>query len=112
MKIAGGVLGAVFLAFVAWSGTAYLSGRDYSGELVTFEVVSDTSARAHLSVRKDTGTVVVCTLRSLSEAGGEVGRKDVNFAERRDSVDKLVELRTTGRATAVELVGCQDAAAG
>jgi len=112
LKIAGGVLGTVFLAFVAWSGTAYLSGRDYSGELVTFEVVSDTSARAHLSVRKDTGTVVVCTLRSLSEAGGEVGRKDVNFAERRDSVDKLVELRTTGRATAVELVGCQDAAAG
>jgi len=112
LKIAGAVLGTAFLAFIVWSGTAYLTGRDYSGELIAFEVVSDTSAQARLSVRKDTGTVVVCTLRSLSEAGREVGRKDVDFAERQGSVDKVVELRTTGRATAVELVGCQDAAAG
>ncbi|MGR3937745.1 DUF4307 domain-containing protein [Streptomyces sp. BRA346] len=110
--MAGAVLGTAFLAFIVWSGTAYLTGQDYSGELIAFEVVSDTSAQAHLSVRKDTDTVVVCTLRSLSEAGREVGRKDVGFAERQGSVDKVVELRTTGRATAVELVGCQDAAAG
>ncbi|MFD9355170.1 SURF1 family cytochrome oxidase biogenesis protein [Streptomyces sp. NPDC060031] len=112
LRIAGAVLAAVSVAFLVWSGTVYVTGRDYSGELVGFEVLSADSVEARVAVRKDAGTVVVCTLRSLSEAGREVGRKDVGFPERADSVDRLVRLRTTGRATAVELVGCQDAAAG
>ncbi|MCX5127232.1 DUF4307 domain-containing protein [Streptomyces sp. NBC_00347] len=112
LRIAGAVLGAVAVAFLGWSGTVYVTGQDYGGELVGFDVLSADSVEARLSVRKGTGTVVVCTLRSLSEAGREVGRKDVGFPERTDTVDRLVRLRTTGRATAVELVGCQDAAAG
>ncbi|MEV8533613.1 DUF4307 domain-containing protein [Streptomyces sp. NPDC051211] len=112
LKTAGLVLAAVSAGFLIWSGTAYLSGRSYSGELVAFEVVSAESVEAHVSVRKGRGTVLVCTLRSLSESGREVARKDVGFPEEADSVERHVQLRTTGRATAVELVGCQDAAAG
>ncbi|MFF1410374.1 SURF1 family cytochrome oxidase biogenesis protein [Streptomyces sp. NPDC058289] len=112
LRIAGAVLGAVAVAFLGWSGTVYVTGQDYSGELVGFDVLSADSVEARVSVRKGADTVVVCTLRSLSEAGREVGRKDVGFPERTGTVDRLVRLRTTGRATAVELVGCQDAAAG
>ncbi|MFD5141725.1 SURF1 family cytochrome oxidase biogenesis protein [Streptomyces sp. NPDC058401] len=112
LRIAGAVLGAAAVAFLGWSGTVYVTGQDYSGELVAFDVLSADSVEARVSVRKGADATVVCTLRSLSEAGREVGRKDIGFAEPADTVDRIVRLRTTGRATAVELVGCQDAAAG
>ncbi|MFB7227384.1 SURF1 family cytochrome oxidase biogenesis protein [Streptomyces fimicarius] len=112
LKVVGGVLAAVFVGFLAWSGTAYLTGQNYSGELVTFEVVSPEAVDARLSVRKNTDAVVVCTLRALSEQGREVSRVDVRFPDREKDVDRRVRVRTTDRATALELVGCQDAKAG
>ncbi|MFC9481213.1 SURF1 family cytochrome oxidase biogenesis protein [Streptomyces griseus] len=112
LTVVGGVLAAVFVGFLAWSGTAYLTGQNYSGELVTFDVVSPEAVDARLSVRKNTDAVIVCTLRALSEQGREVSRVDVRFPDREKDVDRRVRVRTTDRATALELVGCQDAKAG
>ncbi|QXQ95438.1 SURF1 family cytochrome oxidase biogenesis protein [Streptomyces sp. WY228] len=112
LTVVGGVLAAVFVGFLAWSGTAYLTGQNYSGELVTFDVVSPEAVDARLSVRKSTDAVIVCTLRALSEQGREVSRVDVRFPDREKDVDRRVRVRTTDRATALELVGCQDAKAG
>ena len=43
---------------------------------------------------------------ALSEDGAEVGRADFRFDERAERIDEVVSLRTTSRATAVELKGC------
>ncbi|HCA85853.1 MAG TPA: DUF4307 domain-containing protein [Streptomyces sp.] len=112
LKIIGAVLGAGLLALVGWFGVSYITGQDVSGELIKFKVVSDQAVEAHLEVRKDAGTAGVCTVRTLSEAGGEVGWKDVRFDEPETRVDKVVTVRTTERATALELVRCQPAGSG
>jgi uncharacterized protein DUF4307 len=112
LKITGAVLGAGLLAVIAWSGVSYVAGQDVSGELIKFKVVSDTAAEVHLEVRKDAETPGVCTLRALSEDGAEVGWKDVRFDEREGRIDKVGTVRTTQRATAVELVGCKAATDG
>ncbi|MGW9434798.1 SURF1 family cytochrome oxidase biogenesis protein [Streptomyces sp. NPDC055607] len=109
LEVAGPVLGAALLALIVWSGYDYIAGQAVRGELITYQVVSDESAKARLEVHKGAGTVVVCTVRSLSRAGAEVGRRDVRFAERREFTEDEVTLRTTARATLVELVGCQEA---
>ncbi|MCC5035235.1 DUF4307 domain-containing protein [Streptomyces sp. WAC 00631] len=109
LKVTGAVLGAGLLALLGWFGYSYVSGQDVTGELIKFQVVSDDSVQAHLEVRKDAATPGLCTLRSLSESGAEVGWKDVRFEEREDRIDKVVTVRTTERATAVELLGCRPA---
>jgi hypothetical protein len=112
LKVVGAVLGAGLLAVIAWSGASYISGQAVSGELIKFKVVSDSAVEAHLEVRKDAGAHGVCTLRSLAEDGSEVGRKDIRFDERESRVDKVGSVRTTQRATAVELVGCKAVTSG
>ena len=107
LKIVGGVLGVLMLALIGWIGSSYISGQDVSGEMIKFKVVSDSAVEVHLEVRKDAGTAGVCTLRTLAEDSGEVGRKDAPIAADKDRVDQVVTVRTTARATAAELVGCQ-----
>ncbi|MEC4017165.1 DUF4307 domain-containing protein [Streptomyces sp. H27-D2] len=109
LKIIGAALGAVLLAGTAWMGISYISGQDVSGELIKSKVVSAHKVEAHLEVRKDSGTQGVCTLRSLSEDHGEVGRLDAKIDDRADRVDTVVTIRTTARATSTELIGCEPA---
>ncbi|MFD5042091.1 DUF4307 domain-containing protein [Streptomyces sp. NPDC058377] len=106
LKIIGSVLGVAFLAVIGWFGYAYVAGTDVSAELIKSRIVSDSRAEAHLEVRKDQDADGHCTLRALSEDGGEVGRADFRFDERSERIDEVVTLRTTARATAVELKGC------
>ncbi|MFG2432682.1 DUF4307 domain-containing protein [Streptomyces sp. NPDC048590] len=106
LKIIGSVLGVAFLAMVGWFGWDYVAGQDVSAELIKSKIVSDGRAEAHLEVRKDRDADGHCTLRALDEAGGEVGRADFRFDQRSERVDEIVSLRTTSRATAVELTGC------
>ncbi|KAF4409163.1 MULTISPECIES: DUF4307 domain-containing protein [Streptomyces] len=112
LKILGVVLGAAMLGVIGWFGFSYVAGQDVSGELIKFKVVSDETVEAHLEVRKDPGAAGVCTVRSLSESGAEVGWKDIRFDEPEARVDKVATVRTTERATALELVGCQPADGG
>ncbi|NJQ00550.1 DUF4307 domain-containing protein [Streptomyces zingiberis] len=111
LKAVGTVLGAALLAGVGWLGFSYVTGQDVSGELIKFKVVSDEEVQAHLEVRKDAATPGLCTLRSLSASGAEVGWKDVRFDERETRVDKVVSVRTTERGSSVELLGCRAAGA-
>ncbi|WP_406146321.1 DUF4307 domain-containing protein [Streptomyces sp. NBC_01012] len=106
LKIIGSVLGVAFLALIGWFGYDSLAGNDISAELIKSKIVSDSRAEAHLEVRKDRDTDGHCTLRALSTEGAEVGRAAFPFDERSDRIDKVVTLRTTSRATAVELQGC------
>ncbi|MEU1126351.1 DUF4307 domain-containing protein [Streptomyces sp. NPDC005899] len=106
LKAVGSVLGVLFLGVVGWFGYDYVAGQDISAELIKSQVVSDDRAEAHLEVRKERGADGYCTVRALSEDGGEVARKDFRFDERSERIDRVVALRTTSRATAVELLAC------
>ncbi|MFI5981571.1 DUF4307 domain-containing protein [Streptomyces sp. NPDC098789] len=109
LKIVGGVLGAVLLGVVGWIGWDYVGGQSVSGEIIKFQVVSDSEVQVHLEVRKDASVTGVCTLSSQDKEHGEVGRADYTFDQASGRVDEMLTLKTTGRATMIELIGCQPA---
>lgn len=106
LKIVGSVLGVVLLGVIGWFGYDYINGTKLSAEVIKFDVVSATTVEAHLEVRKDADAKGYCTLRSQAESGTEVGRADFRFDQHRGRIDKVVTLRTTQKATSVELLGC------
>ncbi|WP_406496916.1 DUF4307 domain-containing protein [Streptomyces sp. NBC_00846] len=106
LTIIGSVLGVVLLGVVGWIGYAYITGQGISAEVIKRQVVSDARVDVHLEVRKDTDAKGYCTLRAQHEDGSEVARKDFRFDDRTDRVDRVLSLRTTSRATSVELLGC------
>ncbi|MFE0131070.1 DUF4307 domain-containing protein [Streptomyces sp. NPDC059037] len=106
LMIVGSVLGVILLGVIGWFGYDYINGTKVSAEVIKFDVVSDHAVKAHLEVRKDAGARGYCTLRSQAESGAEVGRADFRFDQRTGRVDKVVTLRTTEKATSVELLGC------
>ncbi|MFD5880383.1 DUF4307 domain-containing protein [Streptomyces yangpuensis] len=110
LKIIGAALGAVLLGVIGWIGWDYVAGRSVSAEVIKFQVISDTEVKVHLEVRKDASVTGVCTMVSQDEQHAEVGRADFTFAQRESRVDEVVSVKTTGRATMIELVGCQPAA--
>ncbi|MEU2391014.1 DUF4307 domain-containing protein [Streptomyces sp. NPDC007369] len=109
LKIVGSVLGAGLLALVGWIGWDYVAGQAVSAEVIKFQVVSDSEVKVHLEVRKEASVTGVCTLISQDTGHGEVGRADFTFGQKESRVDEVVTLKTTGRATMIELVGCQAA---
>ncbi|MDT0545769.1 MULTISPECIES: DUF4307 domain-containing protein [Streptomyces] len=113
LKILGAVLGAGFLAMIAWFGYSYITGQqEISGRVIAFKVVSDDAVEVRLEITKDTGTAGVCTLRTLDADHAEVGRKDFTFGKGQGDTVKVVTVRTTGRATTAELVGCDPVSGG
>ncbi|GGO83031.1 DUF4307 domain-containing protein [Wenjunlia tyrosinilytica] len=109
LRTVGAVLAVAFLGMVGWLGWSYIDEQDVSGELIRYKVVSDDTVEVHLEVRKPKDVTGVCTLRSRSADGDEVGLKDVRVEQRSGVVNTLVELHTTGRATNAELVSCKKA---
>ncbi|MFC9297535.1 DUF4307 domain-containing protein [Streptomyces sp. NPDC057011] len=107
LKVIGSVLGVVLLGVVGWIGWDYVAGQSVSAEVIKFQVVSDNEVKVHLEVRKESSVTGVCTLSSQDKEHNEVGRADYTFAQSESRVDEMVSLRTTGRATMIELVGCQ-----
>ncbi|MFF5671404.1 DUF4307 domain-containing protein [Streptomyces hygroscopicus] len=107
LKIVGAILGAGLLALIAWFGYDYIAGQDVSGRMTGFKVVADNAVEVRLEVTKDKGTKGVCTVRTLDEYHGEVGRKDFTFGERQGDTVEVVTVRTTARATSAELIGCE-----
>ncbi|MFF2008026.1 DUF4307 domain-containing protein [Streptomyces sp. NPDC058195] len=106
LKIIGSVLGVALIGVVGWIGYDYVSGQGISAEVIKRKVVSDQRVDVHLEVRKDKDVQGYCTLRARHEDGGDVARKDFRFDERTDRIDQVLTLRTTARASSVELVGC------
>lgn len=108
LKIAGAVLGAVALAVIAWFGYHSLADQSVAGEIIKYKRVSAAEIQIHLEVRKGADTTGSCTVRALDVNHEEVGRKDVRFEGKKTRIDEIVDLRTTGEATATELVGCSN----
>ncbi|MEV6163244.1 DUF4307 domain-containing protein [Streptomyces sp. NPDC052052] len=108
LRILGAVLGVALLGVLCWIGYGYVVGRGISAEVIKFKVVSDERMDVHLEVRKGADVKGYCTLRSQHKDGSEVARKDVRFDAHSDRIDQVVSLRTTARATTVELLGCTD----
>ncbi|KOX23138.1 MULTISPECIES: DUF4307 domain-containing protein [unclassified Streptomyces] len=106
LKAVGSVLGVLFLGLLGWFGWYYVVDSEISAEMIKFDVVSASEVQVHLEVRKDEGAEGVCTLRSRSEDGTEVARKDVRIDDPAARVDQVFSLRTTARATSAELLGC------
>ncbi|MEU0401422.1 DUF4307 domain-containing protein [Streptomyces sp. NPDC006197] len=106
LRITGAVLGVLFLGMMGWFGWHYVVDNKISAEMIKFDVVSADEVQVHLEIRKDEGVKGVCTLRSRSEDGTEVARKDVRIDDAAGRVDRVFSLRTTARATSAELLGC------
>ena len=109
LRVVGAVLGAVLLAVLTWFGWSYIARQDVTGQLLGYEVVSDETVRVRLEVRKDEGSVGVCTLRALGANRDEVGLRDVRITDPAGQVDTVAEVRTKTRAVSAELLGCQAA---
>ncbi|MEV7725684.1 DUF4307 domain-containing protein [Streptomyces sp. NPDC101733] len=109
LKIVGSGLGVVLLAVVGWIGWDYVGGQAVSAEVIKFKIASASEVKVHLEVRKDASVVGVCTLSSQDEDHTEVGRADFTIPAGEKRVDEVVTLKTTARATMVELIGCQAA---
>ncbi|MCX4548599.1 DUF4307 domain-containing protein [Streptomyces sp. NBC_01387] len=107
LKVIGAVLGAVALVVVGWFGYQSIGGKSISGEVISWDIASDHAVDVHLEVRKDANVHGTCTLRLRETDGDEVGRKDARFDQREKRIDQVITVRTTARATSVELVGCQ-----
>ncbi|MEU3483415.1 DUF4307 domain-containing protein [Streptomyces sp. NPDC033754] len=106
LRVIGAALGVLFLGLMGWFGWYYVVDNKISAEMIKFDVVSPTEVQVHLEIRKDEGVKGVCTLRSRSEDGTEVARKDVRIDDPAGRVDSVFTLRTTAHATSAELVGC------
>ena len=105
LKIIGSVLGVALLLLVGWFAYHYVGGNKISAEVISFDT-SAGSVKVHLEVRKDADADGYCTVRSQSEDGAEVGRKDFRFDQNATRIDKVVTLRTTSQGTTAELLGC------
>ncbi|MCH0541815.1 DUF4307 domain-containing protein [Streptomyces sp. MUM 203J] len=106
LKTVGAVLGVGLVAMVGWFGYDYVGGQRISAEVIKFDLAAD-RVDVHLEVRKHDGARGYCTVRALAESGAEVGRKEFRFDEPETRVDRVVSVRTTERATAAELLGCE-----
>ncbi|MEU3946240.1 DUF4307 domain-containing protein [Streptomyces sp. NPDC029526] len=105
LKIIGAVLGAVMLGLIGWFGYHYVVQNEISAEVISFDA-GEKSVRVHLEVHKDADTAGYCTVRSVDSTRAEVGRADFRFDGDATRIDEVVTLRTTGKATSAELIGC------
>ncbi|NUU21031.1 MAG: DUF4307 domain-containing protein [Streptomycetaceae bacterium] len=101
----------VFLVLLV-SGTVWIglnqANREIRASIPAFRVTSDRTVEAQIEVRKDKDKEAVCVLRSRSEDGTEVGRKEVRIPAASSKTVTVTEvLQTTDRPNTAELDGCR-----
>lgn len=112
LRVVAAVLGGLLVVGLGVGGWRYVSRDTISGDVISFQVVSDSEVRAQLQVYKAADQAAVCTLRSQSADQAEVGRRDVTVSRRGATVDTVVTIRTTARGTTAELLSCEPAKSG
>lgn len=112
LRVAAIVLGGLLVVGLGLGGWWYTEQDSVSGDVISFKVMSSSEVKAELQVYKGTGQTVVCTVRSQAVDQSEVGRRDVTVSKHGSTVDTVVTIRTTARATDAELLGCQPAKSG
>ncbi|WP_436787614.1 DUF4307 domain-containing protein [Yinghuangia sp. YIM S10712] len=107
LRIAFVVFLALLVSGTVWFGLDH-ANRDVTASIPSFEVTSDRTVEAHIEVRKDKDDTAVCILRSRSEDGTEVGRKEVRIPAADSKTVTVVEvLQTIARPNTAELDGCR-----
>jgi Domain of unknown function (DUF4307) len=106
LRVLAVVFGGLLVVGMALGGWWYVSANSVSGDVISFQVVSASEVKAQLQVYKGAGQTAQCTVRSLATDQSEVGRKDVTVSKHGSTVDTVVIIRTTARATDAEIVGC------
>ena len=96
-------LALVWLAWVAW----FQSTPDVESELQGFDIVSDHSAVARVTVQlSDADTEAKCLVRALGSDHSVVGEVNFEVTGTTKRMLHTVDIRTERRTNAVELVGC------
>jgi hypothetical protein len=111
LRIIGAVLGIAVVIGVGYYGFHSLTSQSVSGQVISYEAVTPTEMQIHLEVRKGKSTTGSCTVRALDTDHVEVGRKTVRYDQQKTEIDQVIDLRTTAKSTAAELVGCSDSPA-
>ena len=104
VAVALGGIGLTWLVWSAWYG----ANPVVSGRVSAFQVTSDTTVDAVLTVqRPDPSVPVRCTLAAKAVSYDIVGQLPVEVAASDQELEDIaVTLRTFKRATTVELQGC------
>jgi hypothetical protein len=100
------VFALLFVLVIGGVGASYVLRSQVTGEIVSFQISSDSEVQIHLQVSKSGGRDASCTVRSRDVNGNEVGRVTVPVPKASSDYDTVVTLRTSARGTTGELVGC------
>jgi hypothetical protein len=106
--VAGTVVAAAFLGWLAWSTWSY-STPEIRSELVSYEVTGEHEAVALVDVDLRDRTVVgTCTLQAFATDHTVVGERafEVPGTSDQGGGRMAITVRTERRATSVRLVGC------
>ena len=99
--LAVGALG--WLVWVAW----YHSNPDVSGELTSYDVVSEHEVDLVVDVQRDSGDAVTCTVRVLAADHATVAEEDVTIpAGQEGEVRTEVTVTTERLGTTATVSGC------
>jgi hypothetical protein len=102
--VAGLVLSGV--GFLAWS-VVFASNPEVTSRLTTFTVTGDHRAFATITVARDSEfTEATCRLEAVATDHSVVGVADVPVVDGPRTQGLKVEVRTSRRATGVQLLGC------
>ncbi|MEZ5160255.1 MAG: DUF4307 domain-containing protein [Marmoricola sp.] len=96
-------LALVWLAWVAW----FQSTPDVESELQGFDIVSDHSTVARVTVQLDDADIEArCLVRALGNDHSVVGEVNFKVTGTNKRMLHTIDIRTERRTNAVELVGC------
>jgi hypothetical protein len=107
LRVAAVVFVVFLLGLVVWLGGSYvMQASKMYGSVPTYQVTSDSTVQAHLSVTKSDGMSGTCTLRSQKADKEVVGQVDVPVPAAGKTFETTVTIRTTSRGATAELLGC------
>jgi hypothetical protein len=107
--IAFSIAGVLTLAFFAWaisltlSQTSQVTSRD-----ISYEILSDTSAKVVFEVSRNPGDTAVCAIQVLSQSYAVVGYKEIQIAPSKGRSTVIsAELRTTEKGVSGLVDSCR-----
>ena len=106
------VCGGLVVAALALGGWWYVSGNSVSGDVIHFQVVSDSQVRAQAESTRAPArpSCAPCARRARTSPRWAAGTSSSSAPG--STVDTVVTIRTTARGTTAELLSCEPAKSG